>query len=588
MILHYQAVHKSNLPTFSAEVEEESEAVKESEETEPKQSLKEFRCQVSDCSRIFQAITGLIQHYMKLHEMTPEEIESMTAAVDVGKFPCDQLECKSSFTTYLSYVVHLEVDHGIGTRTSKTEEDGIYKCDCEGCDRIYATRSNLLRHIFNKHNDKHKAHLIRPRKLTGQENISSKANQEKSKSKHRATKHNRSGKDGMKGPKTKRKKKSNLESKSAKIVQIEEDKPYSLKRGKHVYSIKARNDALSECTSKFVTQYPCMIKGCTSVVTSESNIIRHYKCHKLSKAFTSQHRNILIVFKRYGNPQEKEVSEQEDEKNDKKDPDSSVLEKNDNSQPTSVPQEEGMKGEKDEMDELTELFITKLINEDSTNTETQVSTTLKVNNDFQEHDSCISERQKTGNLKRVYKEKNITQSKKRKVDKTEPEAPLVVNKTHTEEETAVAVQTTEEHPASFDWSSFKPMGFEASFLKFLEESAVKQKKNTDRDHSHSGSKRGSHSNSRKNVAGTGGNHVCSCKESEIFVQFANPSKLQCSENVKIVLDKTLKGRSELVLKQLQEMKPTVSLKKLEVLSNDPNRTALKELSLGKATGRGQY
>lgn len=591
LILHYQAVHKSNLPTFSAEVEEESEAVKESEETEPKQSMKEFRCQVSDCSRIFQAITGLIQHYMKLHEMTPEEIESMTAAVDVGKFPCDQLECKSSFTTYLSYVVHLEVDHGIGTRTSKTEEDGIYKCDCEGCDRIYATRSNLLRHIFNKHNDKHKAHLIRPRKLTGQENISSKANQEKSKSKHRAIKHNRFGKDGMKGPKTKRKKKSNLESKSAKIVQIEEDKPYSLKRGKHVYSIKARNDALSECTSKFVTQYPCMIKGCTSVVTSESNIIRHYKCHKLSKAFTSQHRNILIVFKRYGNPQEKEVSEQEDEKNDKKDPDSSVLEKNDNSQPASIPQEEGMKGEKDEMDELTELFITKLINEDSTNTETQVSTTLKVNNDFQEHDSCISERQKTGNLKRVYKEKNITQNKKRKIDKTEPEVPLVVNKTHKEEETAVAVQTTEEHPASFDWSSFKPMGFEASFLKFLEESAVKQKKNTDRDHSHSGSKRGSHSNSRKNVdktAVTGGNHVCSCKESEIFVQFANPSKLQCSENVKIVLDKTLKDCSELVLKQLQEMKPTVSLKKLEVLSNDPDRTVLKELSLGKATGRGQY
>ena len=46
-------------------------------------------------------------------------------------------------------------------------------------------------------------------------------------------------------PKTKRKKKNNLENKTAKIVQIEENKPYSLKRGKHVYSIKARNDALS-------------------------------------------------------------------------------------------------------------------------------------------------------------------------------------------------------------------------------------------------------------------------------------------------------------------------------------------------------
>ncbi|XP_036172323.1 zinc finger protein 292 isoform X3 [Myotis myotis] len=591
LILHYQAVHKSDLPAFSAEVEEESETGKESEEIETKQTVKEFRCQVSDCSRIFQAITGLIQHYMKLHEMTPEEIESMTASVDVGKFPCDQLECKSSFTTYLNYVVHLEADHGIGIRGSKTEEDGIYKCDCEGCDRIYATRSNLLRHIFNKHNDKHKAHLIRPRRLTsGQENISSKANQEKTKSKYRGTKH-RSGKEGTKMPKIKRRKKNNLENKNAKIVQIEENKPYSLKRGKHVYSIKARNDALSECTSKFVTQYPCMIKGCTSVVTSESNIIRHYKCHKLSKAFTSQHRNLLIVFKQCCNSQLKETSQQEVDKNDVKESDTCVSESSDNSRTTTVLQKEVEKNEKDEMDELAELFITKLINEDNTSVETQAQSSPNVNNDFQENKPCQPEKQKGSNLKRGNKEKNVSQNKKRKVEKAEPAPAVELSNTHKEEETAVAIQTTEEHPASFDWSSFKPMGFEVSFLKFLEESAVKQKKNTDKEHSNSGNKKGSHSNSRKNIdktAVSSGNHICSHKESETFVQFANPSQLQCSDNVKIVLDKTLKDCTELVLKQLQEMKPTVSLKKLEVHSNDRSVSVVKEISMGKATGRGQY
>lgn len=591
LILHYQAVHKSDLPAFSAEVEEESETGKESEEIETKQTVKEFRCQVSDCSRIFQAITGLIQHYMKLHEMTPEEIESMTASVDVGKFPCDQLECKSSFTTYLNYVVHLEADHGIGIRGSKTEEDGIYKCDCEGCDRIYATRSNLLRHIFNKHNDKHKAHLIRPRRLTsGQENISSKANQDKTKSKYRGTKH-RSGKEGTKMPKIKRRKKNNLENKNTKIVQIEENKPYSLKRGKHVYSIKARNDALSECTSKFVTQYPCMIKGCTSVVTSESNIIRHYKCHKLSKAFTSQHRNLLIVFKQCCNSQLKETSQQEVDKNDVKESDTCVSESSDNVRTTTVPQKEVEKNEKDEMDELTELFITKLINEDNTSVETQAHTSSNVNNDFQENKPCQQEKQKGSNLKRGNKEKNVSQNKKRKVEKAEPAPAVELSNTHKEEETAVAIQTTEEHPASFDWSSFKPMGFEVSFLKFLEESAVKQKKNTDKEHSNSGNKKGSHSNSRKNIDKTAvnsGNHICSHKESETFVQFANPSQLQCSDNVKIVLDKTLKDCTELVLKQLQEMKPTVSLKKLEVHSNDRSVSVMKEIGMGKATGRGQY
>ncbi|XP_004580461.2 zinc finger protein 292 isoform X1 [Ochotona princeps] len=592
LILHYQAVHKSDLPAFSAEVEEESEAGKESEETESKHTMKEFRCQVSDCSRIFQAITGLIQHYMKLHEMTPEEIESMTASVDVGKFSCDQSECKSSFTTYLNYVVHLEADHGIGIKTGKTEEDGVYKCDCEGCDRIYATRSNLLRHIFNKHNDKHKAHLIRPRRSTpGQENVSNKSNQEKSKSKYRGTKHSRSGKDGIRVPKTKRKKKSNLENKNAKIIQIEENKPYSLKRGKHVYSIKARNDALSECTSRFVTQYPCMIKGCTSVVTSESNIIRHYKCHKLSKAFTAQHRNLLIVFKRCNNSEGKENSEQECKKSDVKDSDTCLSEVNENSETTAIPQRETEKSEKDEMDELTELFITKLINEDNATVETQANTTSNISSDFQESNPSQSERQKTSNLKRVNKEKNVSQNKKRKVEKAEPVLAVALSNLRKEEETAVAIQTTEEHPASFDWSSFKPMGFEVSFLKFLEESAVKQKKNTEKDHANSGTKRGSHSNSRKSTdktAVTSGNHVCSCKESETFVRFANPSQLQCSSNVKIVLDKTLKDYTELVLKQLQEMKPTVSLKKLEVHSNDPDKPVKKETIIGKTTGRGQY
>ncbi|KAM9004125.1 zinc finger protein 292 [Sarcophilus harrisii] len=589
LILHYQAVHKSDLPVFPVEIEEESEACKESEETETKHTVKEFRCQVSDCSRIFQEITSLIQHYMKLHEMTAEEIASMPSSVDCGRFPCDQSHCKSSFTTCLNYVLHLEMDHGIKFRPKKMEDDGIYKCDCEGCDRIYATRSNLLRHIFNKHNDKHKAHLIRPRRLTpGQENISSKANQEKSRPKHRGVKHNRSGKEGSKS-KSKRKKNVISENKNSKTEQVEENKPYSLKRGKHVYSIKSRNDALSECTSRFVTQYPCMIKGCTSVVTSENNIIRHYKCHKLSKSFTSQHRDLLIVFKQCCPSQVKDTSsEQEvDKKSDTKESDACISESSNDSSTTTVPQSEV---EKDEMDELTELFITKLINEDSTTVENQEDNSAScINNDIQENTTCQSEKQQSNNLKRANKEKTVSQNKKKKIEKSEEILAVDLSSMHKEEETAVAIQTTEEQPTTFDWSSFKPMGFEVSFLKFLEESAVKQKKNADKDHqNHNGAKKGgSHSNTKKSTDKTSlasGDHIWTCSESETFVQFANPSQLQCSENVKIVLDKTLKDCTELVLKQLQEMKPTVTLKKLEVHSKDTDVSVTKEISRGNDNG----
>ncbi|XP_025949162.1 zinc finger protein 292 isoform X1 [Dromaius novaehollandiae] len=598
LILHYQAVHKSDLSAFSAEVEEENEANKEErDEAETKPTVREFRCEVSDCSRIFQEVTGLIQHYMKLHDMTPEEIGNMKSALDGGRFSCDQSHCKSSFTAYFNYIIHLETDHNIKIRPNKGEDDGIFKCDCEGCDRIYATRSNLLRHIFNKHNDRHKDHLIRPRRLTpGQENISSKANQEKPfKSKQRGLKH-RSGKEGNRlSVQTKRKKNVNLESKNSKGMQIQENKAYSLKRGKHVYSIKARNDALSECTSRFVTQYPCMIKGCSSVVTSESNIIRHYKCHKLSKAFTSQHRNLLIVSKKHSVSQEKEASceqEETNKKSDVKEAEPTLLASSNDSSTSTLPQNETEKGEKDEVDELTELFITKLINEDCSSAENQAKISSSVNNDLQENSSCHSEKQKSNNLKRANKEKNVSQNKRRRTEKTEEIHPVELSSMHREEETAVAIQTAEEQPAAFDWSSFKPMGFEVSFLKFLEESAVKQKKNTERDYHSSGTKKGSHSNSRKTNEKTSlasNNVTWSCSETETLVQFANPSQLQCSDNVKIVLDKTLKDCTELVLKQLQEMKPTVSLKKLEGRWGDnPEATAAKETVMGNEEGESKY
>ncbi|KAI1241095.1 hypothetical protein IHE44_0009557 [Lamprotornis superbus] len=514
LILHYQAVHKSDLPAFSAEVEEENEQGKEEqEEVETKPAVREFRCEVSDCSRIFQEVTSLIQHYMKLHDMTPEQIGNMKSAPEVGRFFCDQSQCKSSFTAYINYVVHLETDHSVEIKPNKVEDDGMFKCDCEGCDRIYATRSNLLRHIFNKHNDRHKDHLIRPRRLTpGQENISSKANQEKPlKSKQRGLK-NRSGKEGNRlSVKTKRKKNVNLENKNSKGIQVQENKAYSLKRGK----------------------------------------------------------NLLIVSKKHPVSQEKEASceqEETDKKTDVKEPEPSLIASNNDSSTTTLPQKETEKGEKDEVDELTELFITKLVNEDCSAAENQAKISSSVNSDLQESSSCPSEKQKSNNLKRANKEKNVSQSKRKRAEKTEETLPSGTSSLHKEEETAVAIQTAEEQPAAFDWSSFKPMGFEVSFLKFLEESAVKQKKNSEREYHSGGTKKGSHSNARKasEKAPTASDNITwLCSETETLVPFANPSRLPCGDNVKIVLDKTLKDCTERVLKQLQEMKPIVSLRKLE-------------------------
>lgn len=105
--------------------------------------------------------------------------------------------------------------------------------------------------------------------MPGQENISTKANQKRLSLNTGGTKY-RSGRKESKYRPSERK--NNLENKTAKIVQIE-NKRLSEALGKHVYSIKARNDALSECLSRFVTNIHMYDKGCTSVVTSAESLL---------------------------------------------------------------------------------------------------------------------------------------------------------------------------------------------------------------------------------------------------------------------------------------------------------------------------
>ncbi|XP_030054976.1 zinc finger protein 292 isoform X2 [Microcaecilia unicolor] len=563
LTLHYQAVHKSELPNFSLQLEEDSDLYKEEcNDIETKEGVKEFRCQESDCSRIFQEVASLIQHYIKLHELIPEEIESMMSFMNFGKFNCDQLQCTCTFTAPSNYISHLEIDHGIKIK-QKVDEDCIYKCDCEGCDRVYATRSNLLRHIYNKHNDKHKSHLIRPRKLTDDEEngLVSTTEEKLVKVKHRTK---IKLEKELKATKIKRRKICS-DSKNSQGGHVEKNKPLiSLKCGKHNYSIKTRNEALLECSDKLTTQYPCMIKECSSVVTSQRNIIRHYKCHRLSRAFVLQNKNILLVCRRRSSSHAKvfplDQEGTEDKKCVAKESDTYLSESSDELSISSSQSETG----KDEMDELTELFITKLINEDNKGCNNQTMSSSSTNSDIQETSSCSSEKQRTSSSKRAKKEKYVSPSKRRKVESLEEISAAEVSSTHSGEETAIAIQTTEE-PPPFDWSSFKPMGFEVSFLKFLEESAVKQKKTMDRE-CHVTTSKGSLLNGRKlneKIVMEDSNQSWTSSESESFVQFANPSQLQLCENVQFVLDKTLKDITELVLKQLQQMKPTVVLEEIE-------------------------
>uniref|UniRef100_H3A0B3 Zinc finger protein 292 n=1 Tax=Latimeria chalumnae TaxID=7897 RepID=H3A0B3_LATCH len=575
LILHYRAIHKSELPNFSQENEEVELNSEDHEEAAANQTVREFRCQMNNCSRIFPEVTSLIQHYTKLHELELEEIGNLISILDLGKFKCDQPHCASVFMDSWTYITHLELDHGFNRQQSSEEEEGIYKCDCEGCDKIYATRSNLLRHIFNKHNDEHKSHLIRPRKLvpTDQENISSNGSQEDTIEEESCpgikcvSLGKKRNKTSLK-PKIKRNNVKNLQSGDAKI----EKSCGSLKCGKNSYVIKSKDEAYAMCTTRFAVQYPCMIKDCTSVVTSERNIIRHYGTHKLSRSFILQNTSLLIICKKRSASQRKETCERklpepEETSQEKKEVNAldGGLTENGNILSKSVCSQS--KVEKDVMDELTELFSSKLINEDSSCSENKsVDSPSELNDDFVETNAGLPVQEASKSGTDITNQSDSVTAKKC--------VPEVVKSACSEKVTAPATckqSSNKEQYKTFDLSTFKPMGFEVSFLKFLEESSVKRKRKTsNKDHSAAkkiNTSRSSVPDKTTILSVDCHKELDACNrtaDDQTVIKFANPSCLKSLENVNIVMGKTLKDCAELVLKQLQQMKPVVVLCKTEV------------------------
>ncbi|XP_043923368.1 zinc finger protein 292 [Protopterus annectens] len=568
LLLHYRSMHRSEIPTFLQENEDETETCIEKEQTKPAQleaelsrpvkienneGFQEYRCQIKDCSRIFQEVTSLIQHYIKLHEIAVQEIESMFINTDLKLMKCDQPHCTSSFMDFCNYVTHLELAHEFPVKRN-IEEEGIFRCDCEGCDRVYATRSNLLRHIYLKHNERHDSHLMRPRKLlaSDQENVSRRANREYP-YKQATRMKLKMGKPGSRPRGRPR----------LKLPIISEGSPtgrsfISLKCGQYTFDVKTREDALAMCTENFLVQFPCMILGCSAIAKTEHSILRHYKNHNLDRELALKHRSLLVICKRRPSHLRKhpltdkgETTQTGTEETASED---SVL----NIYETHKAEKYNERLDRDVMDELSELFSTKLINNDGLDLFSNQGENMRLS----EKDRLNS------SLKRSGTENDFFLCKRKKVERF-GRSLTERNSTQRSEESAAALGkqcNNKEQQKTFDLSTFKPMGFEVSFLKFLEESATKQKKKTTSKDPLSGTVKDVYV-TKSPAESTSSGDEWSSSVSQRLVEFANPSHLHSVENIKIVLDESFAECEELMLQQLQKMKPVVVLKHAEVNSD---------------------
>lgn len=491
LILHYRTVHQSALSALEVNKEQDQNDVEEElEEEEEEIHISEFRCQVKDCYRIFQEVSHLVQHYLRLHEFSIDKVGDLLSVIRLGRFTCGHEGCTTSFTAFWKYVAHIKELHK-DIKLSKPEN--MYKCEIEGCDHAYATKSNMLRHLMRKHND---YYLQRqPRQEDGAKQNAKTPYQ-----------HNKTS-DG----------KENIESnKSSPQKDIDSKRPRKMNNYWTKYEkpvLKSNVEASAMCTKSYPLQYPCMIKGCESVMNSEKSILKHYTVHGLSEKFLEQHRSHYIFCKKF--PRQKNGSVRSDDS------------KSDQSS-DSEPELTGHNGTEDMPLDGSRPFLRK-----RTSPIIPASLLDSLSNDDSSDGSLVIKR-KRGRPKRIVE----------KIVKRKKVSHLPKESEKEEDCSGSSVAPLEDDEQSASLAAFKPMGFEMSFLKFLEQSNKTQP-----------------SISCEIPLIGPWVRLSQLNTKETCVKFSNRQNLKSLDKVKIIVDQAFVGVTELMLKQLQDMQPMVLLEK---------------------------
>lgn len=503
LILHYRAMHQASLPDNKTEPDPEMASFPNGQESD-QDIIKdnEVRCQVKNCSRVFMGITRLVQHYLLLHKFTRDKATAMMSSMTIGTFNCDRPECALPFTSVEKYIEHIKNYHKEIAISESGSVDPTFRCEYDGCDRVYTTKSNLLRHLIKKHDyvydpktsdgRRTKSIGLFPGVNNGKENVENKF----------------------------KVKKKNTKKKDVKSIE------HWTSFGKP--TLKSHEEASAMCTKKSALQYPCMIVGCDAVERAERNIFKHYTTHGLTERYIEDQRSQFIFCKKYSRARFKDAEKSEGASGSS----SEETEPDD----VDIPNDQ----KTDEMVDRIGQDDSKLSNDDSA--DSQASTGAegggkrgRPRKPAQPTPACLERMQTLRNRSTVNSSR----------ENSNPGTP----------------SAQEPRDDGVMPGAFKPLGLEDSFLKFLETSESTQtskRKLNDKSSAELPSKRQLIHKQQPVMKTKITDELRGC---ENLVDFRNPLNLQSVSNVKIVMDKTFSDGADLLLKQLQDMRPIVIIKK---------------------------
>ncbi|KAK5612783.1 hypothetical protein CRENBAI_007339 [Crenichthys baileyi] len=568
---------------------------------------KPFHCVAKNCDAAFSTQGGLVRHLQLVHHYNRSQLllerdadvhSSPEARREPAKkrplansdepqpqFKCHFANCSASYHLKSSLVRH--------TRDVHSRPPELIRCKLDGCSRVFSHNEALKKHTLYSHCEYYDSLVVRlqsthKKSVTGcqkkvivtpsspQKEETSSPAAENSESEG-AAQSEKKGSDGADVKKPSGKPKKNMFS---------------------GFVLRSHEEALQMCQDRCLrAAYPCMVQDCDSVVTYLHSLHRHYlgvhrmrredlSTHEDKLVFNAEQLEVLIQRKSARPPVTGECSpeavqktELQAENTEGQPPPLSPpavgdeTQDEDSREPLALPEEKQVELPHVEKSEVVnEVLKDGLIKKEPT--EEPAAAAAPQTTTKQDERSILDKfkpllRPVTVDLSppcslRFTSEAGIKDGAKILNNSTPPPSPPSAplrqplkrkNELSEQPFNLKEAKPKSPSPSPFDIAAYKPMGFESSFLKFIQETTpveTEQPVNRQETFKRSGSVKEnnqlgiSHTRSRRT-------HSPLVKPKSMTADFTSV------QNLKSILDKALAGFGDLAIKQLQYLRPVVVL-----------------------------
>ncbi|XP_029475091.1 zinc finger protein Rlf [Rhinatrema bivittatum] len=269
LVRHYRTVHRYNREQLCLE---EDKARTKREFVKCK---KIFVCKYKDCTKRFMCNRTLAKHDRDVHSLDNESDQKVLSLTESAKFSCNQPKGLAMFYTCNKLKPHQVEDHSAEGEIENFE----IPCGLNGCDRHFTHYGGYSQHVYCQHREYYDDLFGR----LGEGEVEEVEEDLKRDSEQDCVKENRQCDINQ----DKKPTKSKAKTSGSKL--------------KRLLQFKTREDAQNMCSEEIKhTQFPCMVQGCLSVVKLESSIVRHYKrTHHLEASYVDKHYHKLIMCVKY-------------------------------------------------------------------------------------------------------------------------------------------------------------------------------------------------------------------------------------------------------------------------------------------------